>query len=502
AAALLVAHPALAATPATATLDTGLAAAGYTLRLGPAAAYSFSAGVLSEPVQLKLDEVSGDGKPTPAGLKLVSGYYLYDAVRTAPGATKAAPIKATLTVQYQSDTYFRKQVYFWNGAGRWVPVSSVADTAASTVRAIVGLPYSVVAVFEDPRSLEGIASWYRSAKYPYGAATNNYPNGTKLRVTNTDNRKSVVVEVVSTGPFGKGRVIDLTLTAFKKIEEYRAGLARVQVEPVSTTAQVLGVDTSTLPAPAAPKLQATTAAALDVKTGSVIFQKNGDAVVPIASLTKLMTAAVFLDTNTPMDRVVAYQSSDITNPVGSRLYVSDGETMRVKDLYYSMLVGSANNATQTLVRSTGLSEAEFVRRMNEKAKSWELTRTTFVDVTGLGPANVSTAAEYVQLANRVMKDFRILQGTTVRQYSFTTINTGKLHTIKNTAQAMYGSSYTITGMKTGYLDEAGYCFTLKVRRGAGGSPEVVVAVLHSPTDAQRYRDATVLADYALQLVTR
>jgi D-alanyl-D-alanine carboxypeptidase len=320
--------------------------------------------------------------------------------------------------------------------------------------------------------------------------------GTKLRVRNVENNKTVDVEVVSRGPFGAGRVIDLVLTAFRQIQESWKGLAWVQVTPLDQAVRVLGVDTNSLPVDQ-PRLTAKSAIAINEKTGQVIFEKNARAVLPMASLTKIMTAVVFLETNTPMDRVITYKAED--NAIGSKLYVSPGDTMTVKDLYYSSLVGSANNATNTLARATGLSRDEFIKRMNAKATAWGLKNTHFTDVAGLDPQSVSTAADYAILASRALRDFRILQGTTTPAYSFRTINTGQWHTIANKNQ-MFGSPWYITGMKTGYLDEAQYCLMVKARAGRTSSPDVITVILGSATDAARYAETNSLIQYALSKV--
>lgn len=438
--------------------------------------------------------------PMPEGLTLVSDCYIYDVLRQDQ-ANKDPLIftrPAVAAIRFDSDTFYRKKIYYWDSIhSNWRALPSSADYGNHYIRAVTPLPFSRLAVFEDRSELEGTASWYASTKYKYGAATNNYPLGTTLRVRNVDTNASVNVEVVSTGPFGAGRVIDLTKTAFAAIAPTWTGLARVQVTPLSADVQVLGVDTSTPPPaarPNAPAIASKAAIVVNVQTGAVLFEKNSSAVVPIASLTKLVSAMVFLDTNTPWDKVVTYQAED--NAIGAKLYLNYGDTLTVKDLYYAGLVGSANNAINALARSTGLTRAEFVQRMNDKAAALGLKNTHFTDPTGLDPTNVSTAAEYAKIAAVALKDFRILQGTTTPVYSFTTINTGQAHTIKN-QNKMIGSDWYITGMKTGYLDEAQYCLMVKARSSRDSSPDVVTVVLGSVTDSQRYAETQALIKYAL-----
>lgn len=452
--------------------------------------------LVNEPINLEMKKIDGDEYTVSAGLERVSEYYLYDILREdqSSKAPLALSQPLVLAVKFHSDNFFRKKIYFWNKpAQTWTALPSTADFSNGYIRAYSHLPYSIIAVFEDKSELEGKASWYRSSKCRFGAATNNYALGAKLRVKNISNNKIVDVEVVSSGPFGQGRVIDLTLPAFQAIEDKHKGLAQVQVWPLNEEVKVLGVEINKPPINK-PVIESKSAIAINEATGDVLFAKNEQAVLPLASLTKIMTAVVFLETNTPFDKIVVYEAGD--SAIGSKLYVSPGETMKVKDLFYASLAGSANNATNALARSTGLSREQFVSRMNAKAKEWGLIKTKFVDVTGLDPANATTASEYAKLFQQALKDFRILQGTTTPVYAFKTINTDKAHVIKN-KDKMIGSQWYITGLKTGYLDEALYCLAVKVRQDKNSSLHVITVILGSATDLERYAETKALINYAL-----
>ncbi len=468
---------------------------------------AFFAGAALEPITVEMKKFNGAELPQPKGLKLVSDYYIYDIVRV--DRENKSPLlfgrSLVLAIRFNSDNYFRKKIYYYDGNKHgWFSLNSSVDYQGRYVRAFAHLPFSHVAVFEDQSELEGVASWYRSSKYQYGAATNNYPLGTKLKVRNIDNNKTVDVEVVSKGPFGAGRVIDLTLPAFQRLEESWKGLVRVQVTPLDNGVKVLGADT-VQPQPVSnsvtePRPQSKAVVAIKLSEGErlkdIIYSKNFDTVLPLASLTKLMTAAVFLETQTPLDKIVTYSSED--NAIGSKLYVSPGETMTTKDLFFTMLTGSANNAANALVRSTGLSREEFVQKMNDKAAQWGLKHTHFVDVSGLDPANVSTVYEAALMAKHVLNNFQVFQATMSRSYSFTTINTGQPHVIKNTAPEMFDSPLRLTGMKTGYLDEAGYCLMVKARKnGEGVGKDVIVVVMGAATPKQRIQEMNDLLNFAL-----
>jgi D-alanyl-D-alanine carboxypeptidase len=120
---------------------------------------------------------------------------------------------------------------------------------------------------------------------------------------------------------------------------------------------------------------------LEKRTGNVVFEKSAGEVRPIASLTKLMTALVFLEYNPGWDKIVTLEKTDFVG--GATLWLKKGDKVRVKDLFYAMLAGSKNNAAEALVRSTGLKREKFIELMNEKAQNWSLSNTIFYDTTGL-----------------------------------------------------------------------------------------------------------------------
>lgn len=482
--------------------------------------------LVNEPVTVETKQFD-DNLPDPPGLKRVSDYYIYDILRTDPNNQTPLILNKPFAIAIKLNgisNYYRKRIYYWSGDYDigWIALPSSADYDNEYIRAFTHLPFSRVAVFEDSSeidnySLEGKATYLTWNSHPDGVASNDYPIGTRLRVRNVDNGKIVDVTVYSTGPyadFNQRKIIDLSRTAFSQIEDTHKGLARVQVWPIGDGVKVLGVDTYSfdenkstsnsseqINSVPEPYPNSTAVIAISEKTGEILYSKNYDMVLPIASLTKLMTASVFLDTNTPFDKVVTYLAED--NTYGAKLYVNPGETMTVKDLFYTTLVGSANNTANALARSTGLSKVEFVKRMNDKAQAWGLTHTNFVDVNGLDPKNVSTVYELALMSSKILSDFRMLQGTTTREYAFRTINTDSPHIIKSTAKGVtdgiINSSWTITGMKTGYLDEAGYCFMLKASKSSG-LDSVITIVLGAVTTNQRYNETNDLMNYGLSKI--
>lgn len=198
-------------------------------------------------------------------------------------------------------------------------------------------------------------------------------------------------------------------------------------------------------------------------SGNIYFQKNMGEVRSVASLTKLMTALVFLDHNPGWDKVVKLQKQDFVG--GATLWAKAGNEISVKDLFYAMLVGSKNNAAMALMRASGLSREKFIDEMNEKAKSWGLMKTGFVEPTGLSEKNVSTAFEMAVIAERAFKNHDILKATTCRELVIKPKNANLSYRVENTSKKVLNRDLKISGTKTGWTDEAGYNLVVQTTNG-------------------------------------
>lgn len=240
---------------------------------------------------------------------------------------------------------------------------------------------------------------------------------------------------------------------------------------------------------------AKSALVIDKETGAVLFKKNVDEKLPIASLTKLMTALVFLDVMSDWNKKIELQKED--EKEGGIFYARAGEEVKVKDLFNMMLVGSVNNAAYALVRSTGLPQEEFVARMNEKAQMLGLNSTHFVDPAGLEPANVSTAVDIAMLLSYVLEEDEIQKAVIQKEYIFSPQNFQKTYYVKNTNELLWSflnkEPYQIIGGKTGYLDEAKYNLALEVKKDG---EEIIVVVLGSETIKDRFQEVKGLAVWA------
>ncbi len=227
---------------------------------------------------------------------------------------------------------------------------------------------------------------------------------------------------------------------------------------------------------------------LDPATGQVLYEKNADRSAPIASLTKLMTAMVFLDQNPDLTRKVTVTNAEILG--GGRTQLRNQEKATLGDLLHMSLMNSDNVATRVLTRESGVEKGEFIARMNRKAAQLGLENTRFTEVTGLSEHNVSTASDVARLLQAASKEPLIREITTTHTYEFngSVRQRGRPHFIVNTNRLLK-SRYEVKGGKTGFISEAGYCLATWVEsRGRG----MIAVVLGAPTNATRFADVVRL----------
>lgn len=236
--------------------------------------------------------------------------------------------------------------------------------------------------------------------------------------------------------------------------------------------------------PPAGGVYARNAILVDPRSGEVLFSKNATNQVPIASLTKLMTALVFLEQRPNLNREVEVTLAEIQG--GGRTQLRRGELVELRDLLHMSLMCSDNVATRVLARESGLDQDAFRERMNRKADELGLKGTKFVEFTGLDERNVSTASDVARLLHAAAHDPLIQDITTTREYSFRTAR--RDHVFGNTNRLLYGH-WDVMGGKTGFISEAGYCFATWVREQGR---DLIAVVLGAPTEATRFADAVRL----------
>lgn len=246
------------------------------------------------------------------------------------------------------------------------------------------------------------------------------------------------------------------------------------------------------------KISAPYAVVLDKESRKVLYEKKKDLQTPIASITKLMTAVIFLENNPGWDTEVIIQKEAMRD--GGRIYIFPGEKVRVEDLFFLMLVASSNEAAVMLARSTGMTQETFVERMNQKARSLGLEHTAFIEPTGIEPANISTAYEIGLFSIYAFQYEEIRKAAQFPFYQFSVLNTGRRVTAPSTNRLLNSyindkERYSIVGAKTGYIHESQYSFTAEIQ-SQGRS--ILVTLFGSPTDEDRWRDIKGLVEWTFE----
>ncbi len=198
---------------------------------------------------------------------------------------------------------------------------------------------------------------------------------------------------------------------------------------------------------------------MDIKSGKIMYCKDCDRKLTLASMTKMMTANIVLESGLDLNKIYTYQPRD--DAEGQSVWLTAGDRIKVEDLLYTSLVKSANNATNALAHATGMSDAEFAAKMNEKAKKVGANSCSFYEPSGLDWRNACTPKDYAKVAIDALKKFKIMQASTTKVYSYQTLG-GKTISVTNT-NALLNSNLYILGGKTGYLPEIGMNLMTKAR---------------------------------------
>jgi len=239
-----------------------------------------------------------------------------------------------------------------------------------------------------------------------------------------------------------------------------------------------------------PIIESKAAFVLDMKTGKVLYQKNGYEKRSIASLTKLLTALVFLETDPDWSKNVTVTQDDRVN--GGVLVLKPGEVVNLKDLFRLSLVASVNNATMSLANSTELSYAEFIERMNLKAREIGMKESSFYEPTGIDERNQAAAEDVAHLLRSALNDSLIRETLLTERYEFYTVS-GKFHGVNN-SNKLLKSYLRIEGGKTGYIDEAGYCLANLVKSDQA-KEGIVVVILGASSKEQRFQENKFLSQW-------
>lgn len=235
-----------------------------------------------------------------------------------------------------------------------------------------------------------------------------------------------------------------------------------------------------------PNLLSHAAVVFDPVTGRALFAKNADSAMPIASITKLMTAMVVLDAKMSMDEPLTIDSADIDTIKGSRSRLPVGTAFRREDLIRIALMASDNRAAAALGRNYPGGAPAFVSGMNAKARLLGLQNTRFVDPTGLAAGNVASPQDLARMVAEASKYPQIREFSTTPELQVTLPNAKRSIGFNNTNALVKSANWDIGLSKTGFINEAGKCL---VMHATIGKNPVVIVLLDSWGKLTRMGDA-------------
>jgi len=206
-------------------------------------------------------------------------------------------------------------------------------------------------------------------------------------------------------------------------------------------------------------LQSASALVQDQETGQIIFEKNAGAVLPIASITKLMTAMVTLDARPGLTETLTIGDADVSSFKSTRSRLKVGTRLSREEMLRLALMSSENRAASALSRHYPGGRDAFIAAMNQKATSLGLQDTQFSDPTGLSPANVSSARDLVKMVTAAHQYPLIREFSTTTEYVVPVASRSQV--FRNTNSLVKSSTWDIGLSKTGYINEAGKCLVMQ-----------------------------------------
>ena len=262
-------------------------------------------------------------------------------------------------------------------------------------------------------------------------------------------------------------------------------LLQAQGKPAVTAATIAGAATAMLDLPVSAKHMLV----FDDSTGQVLMAKDADAVVPIASITKLMTAMVVLDAGLDPDEQLRIVRADGKASMQRDSLLADGAAVSRGALLQLALLPSENRAAAALARTYPGGNAAFAQALQAKIRALGLTRTTLTDPVGSSPANTSTASEVAKIVAAAARYPDIARITSHPQASVAV--DGKWRTLHNTNPLVGGKGWDILLSKTGSSHEAGSCLSMRMR---SGGKHVTVVLLDADGAQRRSLDAGHIRD--------
>jgi D-alanyl-D-alanine endopeptidase (penicillin-binding protein 7) len=230
-----------------------------------------------------------------------------------------------------------------------------------------------------------------------------------------------------------------------------------------------------------PDVRAEAAIIYNPETNQVLWESNAQEERSIASITKVMTALVFLESGMPLSTPATIQRADVYR--ASTTYVRAGYQVTAEDLLNLLMIGSDNAAARALARISPYGASGFIDRMNQKAAELGLDKTHYADPSGLLASNVSSAYDMARLIAFASSDERL--GSIMRKASHTIYAGSRTINVKSTNHLVREGQLDVLGGKTGFINRAGYCVATLLRLPQSGQ-QVAVVVLGARSNQGRF----------------
>ncbi len=257
---------------------------------------------------------------------------------------------------------------------------------------------------------------------------------------------------------------------------------------------------SPTPSTPPPTIRALAGFLMDVSNGNILFTKNADEKLAMASTTKIMTAVLALE-NGNLDQPVTIGADALNLPFdASRMGVSVGEVLTMRQLLYGLMLPSGDDVAVAIADAIGKERKEnFVDLMNEQARYLGLTHTHYVNASGLdAPGHYTSASDLAHLARFAFRLPLFAAIVDTYEYKIPATSQHKAYDLRNTNQLLWptGGYPGADGVKTGTTGDAGACLVFSALRS---NHHLVGVVLDAPTDAARYKDARALLNWGFSL---
>jgi len=268
------------------------------------------------------------------------------------------------------------------------------------------------------------------------------------------------------------------------------GLLFILAGPTALAPTAVAAEKAAVPRdPSQLHLASGSALLIDLQTNQVIYENHADLVVPIASVTKLMTAMVVLDAKQSMDEVIDVDISQTKEMKGVFSRVKLGSQLNRKDMMLITLMSSENRAASSLAHHYPGGYSAFIAAMNAKAKALGMSHTRYVEPTGLSTQNVSTARDLGKLLIAARAYPLLSELSTTREKTVAFRKPSYTLGFRNTDHLMNKDDWDIKLTKTGFTNQAGHCLVLVTRMG--GRP-VAMVILDAFGKYTHFADASRL----------